>query len=88
MIDYWEIDLIKVDIGRVLFKGKAGLKPTVSLAFILKEGEITRVGICLSTYYPNVQEIYSCYIYKNFPNESGNFLKAFICKYIHIYIYK
>ena len=48
MIDYWEIDLIKVDIGRVLFKGKAGLKPTVSLVFILK-GEITRVGICLST---------------------------------------
>ena len=48
MIDYWEIDLIKVDIGRVLVdKGKAGLKPTVSLVFILKEGEITRVSICL-----------------------------------------
>ena len=49
MIDYWEIDLIKVDIRRVLFKGKAGLKPTVSLVFILKEGEISRVGICLPT---------------------------------------
>ena len=48
MINYWEIDLIKADIGRVLFKDKAGLKPTVSLVFIL-EGEITRVGICLST---------------------------------------
>ena len=47
MIDYWEIDLIKVEIGRVLFKGNAGLKPTVSLVFILKEGEITRVSICL-----------------------------------------
>ena len=50
MIDYWEIDLIKEDRGRALIKGKAGLKPTVSLVFILKEGEITRVVICLSTY--------------------------------------
>ena len=52
MNDYWEIDLIKEDRERfkeALIKGKAGLKPTVSLVFILKEGEITRVGICLST---------------------------------------